>query len=96
MATPIKAITYLSGIYPRAAPVLPVRPLTLAPRIAVAMRLMPHLWKPIYYRAVQTRGKTVLVPRPLYLQALAAVKMTLFWRDAGGRPKRGQLWPRTR
>ena len=98
MATPVKNITYLPGVQALAAPILKPSPMALAPRNAVVMRLLPRLWKPLYYRAVQTRGATVLPPRPLYLQARIAVKMTLFWRNAprseDHRPIEGQIAPR--
>jgi hypothetical protein len=97
VATPIKAITYLSGVYPQApAPVLAPRPLPLAARTALVMRVAPALWKPLYYHTVQARGRTVLVPRPLVLQAMTALKMTLFWRGSNALPMRGQRYPLSR
>jgi hypothetical protein len=96
MATPVKAITYLSDVYPQApAPVLAPRPLPLVPRQALVVRVAPALWKPLRYPTVQARGRTVLVPRPLVLQALTALKMTLFWRNATAFRK-GQQFPLTR
>jgi hypothetical protein len=97
MATPIKAITYLPGVYLQApASALVPRPLPLAARTALVMRVAPVLWKPLYYPTVQARGRTVLVPRPLVLQALTALKMTLFWRDSNALPLRGQRYPLSR
>jgi hypothetical protein len=97
MATPVKAITYLSGVYPQAsAPVLAPRPLPMAAWTAPVVCMAPALWKPLYYSTVQARGRTVLVPRPMVLRAMTALKMTLFWRGSNALPMRGQRYPLSR
>lgn len=95
MPTPVKAITYLTGIFPKAkAPV--GETLVVNARMAVVMRLLPAFWKPLTIKSVVALArapyKEVLFTVARYRQ----VKMTLFWRDLLKRPKRGQLWPRTR
>ena len=97
MTAPVKNITYLSGSYPLTATILQAVPLVIAPRVAVVMRLMPPLWRRLVYHDAQPRARTILIPRPLYLQAMIAIKMTLFWRQSsGGLPQKGQRFPLTR
>ncbi len=97
MATPTKAITYLAGIYSMGQVVLPTEPPpVLVGLIASRAQVAPPLWRPIAYVQAQPRAGRVLVAVATHMQAFSAVKMTVFWRDASGRPKRGQLWPRTR
>lgn len=96
MTTPVKDLSYLSGAYPLAAHLLPPRPLVLAPRGVVAMRLMPPFWKSLSFASAQPTVRTMLIPRPLYLRAMTQLKITLFWRASSGMPLKGQRWPLTR
>lgn len=97
MATPTKAITYLSGPQPQApAPLQAPRPLALGASTALALRVPPPLWRPLRYVAPQLQARTVLIPRPLLLQALAGLKMTVFWRGSQALPLKGQRYPLSR
>lgn len=97
MASPVKALTYLTGTYPATlGAVLPVRPLTLSARQAIVLRLMPPRWRGLTYRLPQPMARTVLIPRPVFLHALAAVRLAIFWRSAQGLPMKGQRYPLSR
>ena len=97
MATPTKNITYLTGIYAVGRVVLPTEPPpVLEGLVALRAQVAPPLWRPIAYVQAQPRAGRVLVAVATHMQAFSALKMTVFWRAGSGRPKRGQLWPRTR
>ena len=97
MATPVKAITYLSGINIQAPPPLLVpRPLMLQAQTGLLARVAPRLWKPLRVGAPQAQARTILVPRPLLLQALASLKVTLFFRGSQALPLKGQRYPLSR
>lgn len=97
MATPVKAITYLTGIQAQApAPLLKPRPLALTAMTSLVARLPPPLWRPLRYVAPQTQARTFLIPKPLLLQALASLKLTLFWRGSQAPPLKGQRYPLSR
>lgn len=96
MATPVKELTYING----AMPVGEALVVANAPHgdglVATAIRLPPPLWKPISFRKPDTLGATATMQSPPSVVGLIATKLTLFWRNGLKRPKRGQLWPRTR
>ena len=93
MPTPTKNITYLTDALPRARPVMP--PVAMLSRGCTALGLFvsPSLWRPLSYSAPQARGRTVLIPRPLYLRAMTALKTTLFWRANPSAILKGQQYP---
>lgn len=93
MAAPVKAITYLTGVYTQVAPVLPPRPLNLLPRAAITVRQAPPLWKPVRMGKPQTLARTVIIPRALYLQALVAMRMSPYWRSNPDDIPKGQQYP---
>lgn len=95
MPTPVKEITYLTGIFPKAkTPEGEI--LTVKARMAVVMRLLPAFWKPISIKSAVTLARAPYREVLFTVAGYRYVKMTLFWRYLLKRPKRGQLWPRTR
>ena len=93
MTAPVKAITYLTGVFPMAATALPPKTPAMLPRQALWLRQAPPLWKPLYYRDPQPVGRTVLIPKAIYLQALLAIRSTPFWRASPDPILKGQQYP---
>ena len=99
MATPTKNITYLTGIFTvaGASPLPAPPPLVVQGMIPVGVEWVSHpLRWPVYQGYPQPVAQMVVGPTPLKVVGYTALKMTVFWRTGSGRPKRGQLWPRTR
>ena len=96
MATPTKDLTYLDGLHLRMerSPVQPAMAMRLM--VVPVERLVPVLWKPLYYFGPKPRMDISSVQGPLQPRLLAAPILTVFWRKKQYRPLRGQLWPLTR
>ena len=82
MATPVKAITYLTTLGTQAAPVLPVHPLNFRAMVDRGMRQSPPLWRPLVLGASQTQAAPVLPVQPLNFRAMVERVLTIFWRGA--------------
>lgn len=97
MATPVLALTYLSGTY-LVAPVAIPHPAAFQPHPVVGSRMVvpPPLWLRIQWAKPQSAAPMRLQRSFRVSPALQASVLTLFWRKGCGRPLKGQLWPRTR
>lgn len=96
MSTPTKNLTYLDGLYLR----FERSPENLARvtkfRETPILRLLPDMWRPLYYLGIQGRLEIQRPVTNLDFEYRATPVLTLFWRKKQYRPPRGQLWPLTR
>ena len=90
MATPVKAITYLTGCGTQAPSLPSPAPLNVAGLLALTRRVAPLLWRPLV-APLGTQAPAGPAPQPLALSGLVARLMTLFWR--GGTRKGWQIYP---
>ena len=96
MSTPTKNLTYLNGLHLRMERTPEMPALAMRLMATPVERLVPVLWKPLYYLEVKPRIDIPHDQGPLQPKLLAAPVLTLFWRKRQYRPLRGQLWPLTR
>ena len=95
MPPPVKNITYMDNL--RALGAIPMVP---SPTVSLglvmnAMRMAAPMWKPLRLQGVAVKGGNVALRWFQPPSGFKGTAIALFWRSKW-RPKRGQLWPRTR
>lgn len=97
MPSPTKAITYLNGAYPRSSTVFKAVDASPSVRLkARSIQMLPPFWRRVTFTFAAPSSRVLVISKKTYRIARIAMKTTIFWRNRGGRPLRGQLWPRTR